>query len=145
MSTETKTNDQVIEAYREKVEAKRAALGNRPSVQYTTNALFPMDGRKLNLNTVGSIDHCIEVARDIAMQTNAQKQANEWLGTDKVLEIGGYSVEDWISDLKARMAALEWAQGKKELDAADKKLAELLSNEAKTANAISDIVGNLGI
>lgn len=138
-------NDKVIAQYQAKVEAKRKSLGTQPKVQYVTNALFPGVQGKINLNTLTDVAQCVDLARFIILSQSAHILACEAMDVEEDLTFGSYTSEEWIQDIRSRKDLLVWNIGKKELTAADKKLADLLSNEAKTANAISDIVGSLDI
>lgn len=142
------SNDKQIEEYRVAVEKKRTELGEQPRPSYLTNQLLqldPNDNKKLNLNLVNNETHCVEVVRQITIQSMAHDKANELLGTSIPFVIGGYTVEQWVGDVKARLELINWKAEKVKLDAMDKKLAALLSDDAKTANAIADIVGELNL
>jgi len=139
------SNDNQIKDYRTKVEAKRSALGSKPRVNYVTNMLLPLNDSKLNLNLMNTEKACIDVAQQLAMMHNAQVQANEWLGTSQSLTVGNFKVEEWVEDIRTRLSIINWDQEKQKLNAMDTKLAGLLSEDAKTANAIADIAGELGL
>lgn len=141
-------NDQKIEQYRQAVEAKRSELGERPRPNYVTNQLLkldPTDSKKLNLNLISTPAHCVEVVRQLMIQSMAHDKANDALGTDIKFEIDGYTIDDWISDIKSRLSVIQWNNKKVNLDAMDRKLAELLSEDAKKAKAIDDFAGELGL
>ena len=141
-------NDIQINQYREKVEAKRTELGQQPRPMYNTNQLLQLDPThnvKLNLNLVNNVAHCVEVVRQLMVQSLAHDAANAALQTDVPFAIGGYTVDEWIGDIKARLTLINWKAEKVKLDAMDKKLAALLSEDAKTASAIADIAGELDL
>ena len=138
-------NDKVIAQYQAKVEARRKSLGAQPKVQYVTNALFPSAQGKVNLNALTDVAQYVDLIQFIFLSTSTHELACEAMEVTEDLTFGSYASEEWIQDIRSRKDLLVWNEGKKELTAADKKLAALLSNEAKTANAISDIVGSLDI
>lgn len=141
-------NDKQIEQYRQTVETKRTELGTEPRPAYATNQLIqldPFDSKKLNLNLLNSVEKCVETVRLIMLQAQAQDAANQALGTNIQLKIGGYTTDEWIGDIKSRLEVIEWKAEKVKLDAMDKKLSELLSEDAKKAKAIEDIAGELGL
>lgn len=139
------SNDKQIEDYRKKVEAKHKELGEKPNPRYITNQLLKLGDKAQNLNLLRSVKACVEVTRHLQVQVLAQDKANQLLGTDEKLELGGYSADDWVADLRARVDLLQWQEEKTKLDAMDKKLSNLLSEDAKTANAIADIANELGL
>lgn len=141
-------NDKKIEQYRQTVEAKRADLGERPRPAYATNQLLkldPNDSKKVNLNLINTPAHCVEVTRQLMVQNMAHDEANAALGTDEPFNIDGYAVTQWIDDIKLRLSVIRWNAEKVKLDAMDKKLAGLLSEDAKKSKAIDDIASELGL
>ena len=56
----------------------------------------------------------------------------------------GFSVLDWIEDLKSKKAVVEYAAKKEQLSTLEKKLDKLLSDDKKTEleiDAIADLIG----
>lgn len=139
-------NDKQIEQYRQAVESKREELGTEPRPAFITNQLLqldPHDTSKLNLNLLNDEAKCVDAVRLLMLQVQAHDAANEALGTNLKLLIGGYSSDDWIADIKSRLTVIKWKAEKVKLDKMDKKLQALLSEDAKTKNAIADIVNEL--
>ncbi len=139
-------NDKQIEQYRQAVESKREELGTEPRPAFITNQLLqldPHDTAKLNLNLLNDEAKCVDAVRLLMLQVQAHDAANEALGTNLKLLIGGYSSDDWITDIKSRLTVIKWKAEKVKLDKMDKKLQALLSEDAKTKNAIADIVSEL--
>lgn len=141
-------NDKQIEQYREAVENKREEMGAKPNPSWITNQLLqldPHDTAKLNLNLLNDEAKCVDAVRLLMLQVQAHDAANEALSTNLKLMIGGYSSEDWITDIKSRLSIIQWNAEKVKLDKMDKKLQALLSEDAKTANAIADIASELDL
>lgn len=138
-------NDQQIKQYREKVEAKRKELGEKPKIAYDTNGVLPLDGNKFNLNILRNLEACVDLASQLIARRDAQDTANEILGTDIQIKLGGFTIDQWLGDIKLRVQTMKWDVENKKLQAMDAKLAELLSDDAKTADAIADIAGELGL
>lgn len=139
------TNDKQIKEYRQKVEAKRAQLGEKPRLAYETNGMLPLDGNKYNLNTLRNIEGCVDLASQLISRRDAQDVANKHLGTDVQITFGGFTINQWLDDIKIRVNLMKWEVENKKLQAMDAKLAELLSDDAKTADAIAEIAGELGL
>lgn len=136
------SNDAQIKQLRATIDSKRGELGDKPKVAYTTNALLTIDGTKVNLNTL-SLDQCVDVASRLLAMTHFNDEANKRLGTDIKIKLGDFTVDQWISDLKLRVELLTWEDEKKKLATLDKQLASLLSEDARTADALADIAAQL--
>lgn len=137
------SNDATIKQFRAKVEAKRTALGDKPKVAYTTNALLNMDGAKINLNTL-TLDQCVDMTSRLLAMTHFNSEANERLGTDIKIKLGDFTADQWISDIKQRVTLLMWEAEKKRLGTLEGQLKSLMSEDAKTADALAAIAEQLG-
>lgn len=145
MSNHT-NNDDKIKQYRKTVEAFRKKIGDSPKLQYATNGVLILDGGKFNLNLLNSIDACIDVASQLINRDQSYLKACSALGLpEKNLMLGNYPVTDWIGDIRQRVDMITWRTEKTKLDTMDAKLKELMSEEAKTADVLSDIANELGI
>lgn len=136
------SNDVKIKEFRATVEAKREALGSKPKVAYTTNALLELDGAKVNLNTLSDMQ-CVDLTSRLLAMTHFNDEANARLGTNLKIKLGDFTVDQWIADIRLRVTLLAWEAGKKKLTAMDQQLAKLRSEDAKTADAIANIAAQL--
>lgn len=137
------SNDAKIAQYREALESKRSELGEKPKLAYGTNALLELDGARINLNTLSSEEECVKIASQLLSQDQLAKLANEALGTKVTLKFGDFTVTQWLADLKLRVSLIAWERKKKKLNAMDAQLKSLMSEDAKTADAIADIAKQL--
>jgi len=137
------SNDTRISQYRDAVENKRKELGKKPKLAYTTNALLDMGGARINLNTLASEEQCVDVVRQLLAVEHLTVQANAKLDTNVKANFGDYSTAQWIEDIKLRVQLLVWERNKKKLAAMDKQLEALMSDDAKTADAIASIAAQL--
>lgn len=136
------SNDAQIKKFRKTVETKRAALGTKPKLGYATNASIMMDGSRINLNTLDE-DQCVDLVTRLLAQSHFNSEANKALGTNVKPRVGDFTVTEWIADIKLRVQLLAWESDKKKLNAMDAKLQELMSEGARTADAIADIAAQL--
>jgi len=137
------SNDAKIKKFRKAVETKREALGSKPKVAYATNASLEINGERINLNTLSTKERCVEVARGLLVIKQFTAEANKALGTYVSATIGGFAIDQWIDDVRLRVTLLTWESEKKKLNAMDKQLQELMSEGARTADAIADIAAQL--
>lgn len=140
------SNDAKIKEYREKIKAKRAELGEKPRPHYETNGLIVLpDNHKVNINLLSTVEACVDVVQQLLTKANAFNKANELLSTNIECTFGKYTLYQCVGDIKTRVHMIEWEAGKKTLDAMDRKLAELLSNDAKTEDTINNIAKELDL
>jgi hypothetical protein len=138
------SNDARINQYRSAIETKRKELGDKPKLAYTTNALLDLEGGKINLNTLNSEKDCVEVAKILISAVDLTERANKVLGTNVTPKFGDFTVDQWLADLQLRVKFLSWEERKKKLAAMDTQLKTLMSDDAKTADAIAAIAAQLG-
>ena len=138
------SNDARISQYRDTSELKRKELGEKPKLAYVTNALLDLDGTKVNLNTLSTDEECVLVVSKLLSVTDMADRANAVLGTKVMPKFGDFTAAQWIEDIKLRVRVISWEAKKKKLAAMDAQLKTLMSDDAKTANAIADIAAQLG-
>jgi len=139
-------NDEKIQKLLKAVEKQKQDMGKRPRVSFETNGLFvTAAGTKLNLNTVANTDILVgHLAFLLGKETFAAKAA-EMLGVeDQPLMWAGNSISDWAGDFRQQISLIKWRAKKKKLDALNQKLGKLMSEDARTANELSEIEKLLG-
>ena len=134
------TNDKTIEDYRKKIETKRSKLGTKPKLSYESNGVLILNNKTTNINTLNTID-CRKILAEILLLKFGEGLVDKELGT----EVTEYLLDNYISDIKQKILVNSWQEEKKKLIAMDRKLAELLSDKAKTENAIKDITKELDL
>ena len=136
-------NDNQIKALLSKIEDKRKELGAKPRAVWETNGVI--SGK--NINTLNSIDNCFELTIQLIAERNSITAAADFLDLP---ELGLSSskakyINNALKDLKLRVQILKYDDEKKKLVAMEKKLKDLRSEDLKTADALSDIAGSLGL
>ena len=139
------SNDNKIAEYRKQVEDKHNKLGPKPKKVFSTNGIIYLADGSVNLNLLSTPEKCIDLLLDLAVLEIANKQVNTWLARKDPLMMKGYSIEQYVSDVKCMLSLTMWEQEKKKLTDMNNKLTDLLSNEGKTAEAISYIGSDLGL
>lgn len=119
------TNDERIMSLRGQLEEKRKELGEYKRYSPITNCILELEGTRYNLH-IASDNYLLVRLHMYVMAAND-------LGIDpeKVI-ICGYPVTDWISDIKGFIAKDEHLNKKKQFDALEKQLTELLSDDKQT-------------
>ena len=134
-------NDERILTLKKQIEEKKKELGKQPRFTPITTCLFDYNGSKINIHTL----------IDVKNINQFLVYFNMWAMSADDLEIDaeevtwcGFSVLDWIEDLKSKKAVVEYAAKKEQLTALEKKLDKLLSDDKKTEleiDAIADLIG----
>lgn len=134
------TNDKTIEDYRKKIEDKRGKLGTKPKLSYESNGILILNNKTTNINILNTSE-CRKMLAEILLLKFGEGLVDKELGTKTPNEL----FDDYIKDIKQKILINTWQEEKKKLTAMDKKLAELLSDKAKTENAIKDITKELDL
>lgn len=139
-------HDTKIKQLLSKIEAEKKSLGKRPRAVLNTNGLFRFDNSNhFNLNTVSDVGYLVRALGFLLEKQATQAEAAKRLGVEGyVFDWKGYSLEDWEADFKMRADTIAWNAKQKKLQALQKKLKDLRSEEAKTGDALSEIEGMLG-
>ena len=133
----SKNDDRILEL-KEKIEEKKQELsGKNTRFVPVTNCIIELDGMTNNLHTCDSDKLAL-----LLVKLNLYKKEAENLDIDFV--ISGYSIDDWITDLKNKFDIIKTKAEIYNLKTMESKLDELLSEDKKTELEIDDIAALLG-
>ena len=137
-------NDSKTKELIKKVEDRKASLGTRPKISWNTNGVFLYNKDSLNLNVIKDKDLIVTCVAHLLSIEESSKKAASLLGFDshKVM-YNGYSISDWIDDFKTRVSVIKWEEEHVKFVALEKKLATLISEEARTEMELADIEKSL--
>ena len=138
------SNDANIKKLLQKVEDKRKLLGTKPRPNFLTNMLFRdhFEPNPINLNTLTTKKSCITVLKKLAYQALVNEVVKEWT-KETDLNYGEHSIDDWKHDLLLILSRINWDIKKQELAALEAQLKALRSEDAKTEDALADILKTL--
>jgi len=131
-------NDDRIMLLKQKVDSKRNALKGK-SDRFTpiTNCLLVFDKVTYNLY--------VEASQLLLLRLNSLVMAAQDLGIDpKECIISGYSLIDWIEDIKSFLAIQQYRKEKSDLAKLEKQLDSLLSEDKRTELELDSIAALLG-
>ena len=132
-----KNDDRILEL-KEKIEKKKLELsGKNTRFVPITNCILLLSGT-YNLNTFDEIS-----LKTMLVRLHSYKMAADDLGISD-LELSGYSIDDWISDIKNKMEVLNVKNEIANLKRMEAKLDKLLSEDKKTELELNDIAALLG-
>jgi len=131
-------HDEQIKKLQKVVDDKTKALGPRPKFILYTNGLYKGSSNSANLNTIDQ-DKAVAILTELLAKSHFHTEACKTLKVDSEYMHDGFPISDWEKDLKNRVGVLQWAEKNKQLDVTRKKLADLMSEDAKTDAALADI------
>ena len=134
-------NDERILELKKQIEEKKKELGKQPRFSPVTTCMFNYQGNRINIHTLTSIRdiNAILVYFNMYVMSAEDMEIN---CEDIVFD--GFTVTDWIEDLKSKKTVIEYTAKKEQLTILEKKLDKLLSDDKKTEleiDAIADLIG----
>jgi hypothetical protein len=134
-------NDERILVLKKQIEDEKKELGKQPRFCPVTTCMFNYEGNRVNIHTLTSVKDI----NTMLVYFNIYAMSAENLGIDCTeVCLDGFSVSDWMEDLNAKKTVVEYNEKKSQLNALEKKLDKLLSDDKKTEleiDAIADLTG----
>lgn len=131
MSNET--NDQRILQLKEQIEKKKEQLGKSLRFTPLTNCSLELEGERYNINVLQK-----EQLTILLLRLNMYRLSAIDLGVNSV-EISGYLLSEWISDIKTKIEILSRKDEERNLKAMEDKLVKLLSDGKKVELELNEI------
>lgn len=131
-------NDERVLQLKEVIDKKKLELKGAKKFTPLTNCVLDLEGQKFNLNVLQLSDLQILLVR-LNMYLISAKD----LKID--LEISGYNIAEWITDIKCKIQIFEFKKKETELKALEAKLDKMLSNEKKTELELDEIAALLNL
>ena len=133
----SKNDDRILEL-KEKIEKKKQELSDKNKrFVPVTNCIIELDGVTNNLHTCDADKLAL-----LLVKLSLYKKEAENLDINFV--VSGYSIDDWITDIKNKFEVTKTKAEIYNLKAMEPKLDELLSEDKKTELEIDDIAALLG-
>ena len=132
-------NDERILALKEKIDHKKEQISKNP-VRFNpvTNCSIDFRGQRYNINALNE-EQCVVMLVELKALSNAAREL-------KVeLNFSGYSVEDWMEDLEAKISVLKAKSEERQLKVMEAQLEKLLSEDKRTELEIDKIEQSLGL
>ena len=133
----SKNDDRILEL-KEKIEKKKLELSDKNTrFVPVTNCIMELDGETNNLHTCDASKLAL-----LLVKLSLYKKEAETLDIDFV--VSGYSIDDWITDIKNKFEVTKTKAEMNSLKMMESKLDKLLSEDKKTELEIDDIAALLG-
>lgn len=134
-------NDERIIALRAQIEEKKKTLGKQPRFSPTTTCMLDVNGTKINLHTLNSVDKI----NHLLVYLNMWVMSAEDMGVNpKDIMISDFPITEWMEDLRSKKAAVVYQEESKKLNVLNMQLEKLLSDDKKTELEIDAIAELLG-
>lgn len=131
-------NDDRIMQLKEQIEKKREELAASNTSRFIpiTNGLLVIDKTTYNLH--------VDSSELLLIKLNSMRLSAKDLGIDtSKLMISGYSLDNWITDVKNNLSIQNYRTEKKKLDSLEKQLTALLSDDKQTELQIDQLAALL--
>lgn len=126
------TSDDVIDTLKEKI-LKLKEENKREVFRPVTSCKFVLLNQEYNILTLSYIDL-------LALHNLLTGMLNS---TNDTIELAGYKLFDWITDLNNKMNDISYTTKVKQIKALESMLDNLVSEERKKANQLNDIASKL--
>ena len=111
-----KNDDRILELKKQVEDKKKEIASKKTRFAPMTNCILEMDGLTLNLNVLSE-----SALFFLMVRLNSYRMSAADLGLDK-FEISGYDLNDWITDVKARLEVIATKREENNLKAMETKL-----------------------
>lgn len=129
-------NDERVLQLKQVIDKKKSELKNSKKFTPITNCVLDLEGQKYNLNVIQ-----FDYLQLLLVRLNMYLMSAKDLGVS--LEISGYNIEEWITDIKCKIEVFEYKKKETELKALEVKLDKMLSDEKKTELELNEIAALL--
>lgn len=130
-------NDERVLQLKKIIDEKKSELKAVKRFTPLTNCVLNLENQNYNLNVLQLDDLkllLVKLNMYLISATNL----------DIELDISGYSIEDWMMDVKFKMEIFEQKKKESELKTLEAKLDKMLSDEKKTELELDEIAALLG-
>jgi hypothetical protein len=127
-------NDQRILELKKQIEIKKEKLKQSERFSPITNLSIEFEGDRYNLNVLQKPD-----LTTLLIRLNIYLISAKDLGVETEYIVSGYKLEDWITDIKAKMDILSRKDEERNLKALEGKLTKLLSEDKKVELELNEI------
>jgi len=127
-------NDEKIMALKFQIQEKKKSLKTKKRFSPLTNCNLELDGVKYNIQVPNK-----EILTALLVKLNMYRLSIIDLDLEDEYIIYGYSIDEWITDIKLKLEILKYEEEDRKLKRLELQLENLLSNEKKVSLAIDEI------
>lgn len=131
-------NDQRILQLKEQIKIKKEKLDKSLKFSPITNCSVEIGGTRYNIQVLSRNDLVL-----LMIKLNGYLLSAKDLSISDEYLVSGYKLEDWITDIKARIEILSRKEEERNLKTMEDKLMKLLSDGKKVELELNDIENSL--
>jgi hypothetical protein len=131
-------NDATILELKKQIEEKKKELTAK--FVPITNCSIELEGKRYNIHTFSDKNTIM----DLMIKINALFMSAKQLGFEDEYTISGYSIKDWLKDLRSKLEVVTIKEKEKSLKVMESKLDGLLSEDKKTEIELKSIMDAMG-
>ena len=128
------TNDEKIMQLKFQIGEKKKNLKTKKRFTPLTNCFIELDGVRLNLQVLNK-----ENLIYLLVKLNSYLLSAVDLGLEDEYNFSGYSIDQWITDIKLKLDILKYEEEDRKLKELERKLENMLSLEKQVQLAINEI------
>lgn len=138
-----KTSDELAQELFNKVQIRKAELENAEKLNWQTSGLFGFNADTANgrfqIQTMTDTRKITDILTFLLERARSYNEATAILGLNLNFSWLGYTLEEWTTDLKTRVTILQKETKRKELQAMETKLNNLISPELKAKLELAEL------
>jgi hypothetical protein len=131
-------NDERILQLREQIKAKKEKIGKVGRFTAVTNCSLELDGVRINLNVLDK-----EKLLQLLVKLNSYFLSAKAVGVETQVEYSGYKLDEWITDVSAKLSILNKKDEERQLSVMEAKLEKMLSDEKQVELELDSIADML--
>jgi len=128
------TNDEKIMQLKFQIGEKKKNLKTKKKFSPLTNCSIEIDGVRLNLQVLNK-----ENLIHLLVKLNSYLLSAVDLGLEDEYKFSGYSIDQWITDIKLKLDILRYEEEDRKLKELERKLENMLSSEKRIELEIDEI------
>lgn len=125
------------------VEQKRKEIKQAESPKWKTNLSIPYMSRNVNLNVESDVNNLASIVGYLLIMEECHNRGCKELGLELDYVYNGFSVQDWISDIKHRINKIQINEKRAQLDVLEKRLNNVISPELRAQMELDAIATEL--
>lgn len=142
-----KTDDKTLAIIRE-INKQKAEISKIEKPSWKTNCSFSYTegGTPFNLNVVADVSKLVSMAAFLINSENAYEEAKSRLDVSDAPAFSwlGFSIQDWLADIKARIDKVQIVSKKKKLEALEARASAIISPEKRAELELEAIMNDFG-
>lgn len=143
----TTEKDKLVQELFKVVQTKKAEISKAEKPTWLTNCSFGYEkgtSNKTNIRTVTDIEELVTILAFVVGKEKDFSTAKELLNVTVPFNWGGFTKEEWVTDLQTRINQIQISQKKKELESLETRLNGLVSKEMRDQMELEEITKLLG-